>query len=85
MSNPRKTASDPAGVVRIPKALDAELTALSRRTGRSKTWYARKALEAYLEDLQDIEAADAARAKGGRVYTLDEVIAELGLDRSTQR
>lgn len=76
-----KTRAEPAGLVRIPRHIDAKLTELSEKTGRPKSWYARKALETYLEDMHDVAAAEAVLAKGGRTYTLDEVIAKLGLDR----
>ena len=69
----------PAGIVRIPKALDARLSALSRETGRPKSWYARKALESYIEDMEDIAAAEAALAEGGPVFSLAQMKKRLGL------
>ncbi len=39
--------------VRLPKELEERLTALARKTGRSKSYHVRQALSAYLEDLED--------------------------------
>jgi RHH-type rel operon transcriptional repressor/antitoxin RelB len=76
--------SSPPGVVRIPKALDDRLTRIATRTGRAKTYYASKALERYLEDMEDHLLAAAAleemKAKGKkRGKSLDAVAKRLGL------
>ncbi len=70
-------------VVRISRSLDERLDALAARTGRCKSYYASKAIEQYLEDREDYLLGVAAyeESKGKRRYTLDEVIAELGLER----
>jgi RHH-type transcriptional regulator, rel operon repressor / antitoxin RelB len=70
--------------VRIPKALDDRLTRIAKRTGRPKTYYASKALERYLEDMEDHFLAAAAleemKAKGKkRGKSLDAVAKRLGL------
>jgi len=72
------------GVVRIPKTLDDRLTRIATRTGRAKTYYASKALERYLEDMEDHLLAAAAleemKAKGKkRGKSLDAVAKRLGL------
>ena len=71
-------------VVRIPKGLDDRLSRLTARTGRAKTYFARKALERYLEDMEDHLLAAAAledmKAKGKtRGKSLDAVAKRLGL------
>ncbi len=70
-------------VVRISRALDDKLTELATKTGRRKSYYASKAIQEYLEDREDYLFGIAAyeESKGKRRYTLDEVIAELGLER----
>ena len=81
----KKTGSSPAsGIVRIPKALDERLTRIAARTGRAKTYYASRALERYLEDMEDHLLAAAAleemKAKGKkRGKSLDAVAKRLGL------
>lgn len=72
------------GVVRIPKALDERLSRIAARTGRAKAYYARKALERYLGDMEDHLLAAAAleemKAKGKtKGKSLDAVARKLGL------
>ena len=79
--------SDPTAahsVVRIPKSLDERLSRIAARTGRAKAYYAKKALERYLEDMEDHLLAAAAledmKAKGKtRGKSLDAVARKLGL------
>ena len=73
------------GVVRIPRSLDQRLARIAKRTGRAKTYYASKALERYLEDMEDhllaaasLEEMKAKRKKRGR--SLDEVAKRLGME-----
>jgi RHH-type rel operon transcriptional repressor/antitoxin RelB len=73
-------------VVRIPKALDQRLTRLAERTGRSKAYYAKRALEIYIEDLEDTLVAQAALAENRERVSLEEVLAKHGLaDRADAR
>lgn len=67
-------------VVRISHALNERLDALAAKTGRRKTYYASKAIERYLEDLEDYHAAKEAVKNSKRRYTLEEVARKLGLD-----
>ena len=67
-------------VVRISKILDERLNDLAAKTGRRKSYYATKAIERYLEDLEDYHDAKEALKKSKRTYTLDEAARKLGLD-----
>ena len=67
-------------VVRISRALDDKLTELAAKTGRRKSYYASRAIAAYLEDLEDYLAAKEALKKSKKSYTLAELARELGLD-----
>jgi RHH-type rel operon transcriptional repressor/antitoxin RelB len=40
--------------IRLPEAIEARLDRLAKRTGRTKTYYAREAILQHLEDLEDI-------------------------------
>jgi RHH-type transcriptional regulator, rel operon repressor / antitoxin RelB len=62
-----------AGVVRIPVALDERLTRLARKTGRSKSYYARKALETFIEDTEDYLLAVASYEASKKTVSLDEL------------
>ena len=57
------------------------LARLARRTGRTKTFYAREAILQYLDDLEDLYLAEQRlkdlRAGRSRTYSLDEVEAML--------
>jgi len=70
--------------IRLDPETEQRLTALAEKTGRTKAYYLREFIERGLEDLEDYYAAEAAmeRYRRGeeRVYTLEEVSAELGLD-----
>lgn len=39
--------------IRLPQILENRLNVLSEKTGRTKTYYARQAIEAFLEDHED--------------------------------
>jgi len=67
-------------VVRISRGLDERLDKLSARTGRKKSYYASKAIERYLEDVEDYNAAVEALKKSKKRDTLDELAKELGLE-----
>ena len=70
--------------IRLPESIEKRLEKLARRTGRTKTFYAREAILLYLEDLEDIYAAEQVlervRAEKEKTHTLDEVRQHLGLD-----
>jgi len=68
--------------VRLSEELEKRLEALATRTGRTKTFYAREAIEAHLDDLEDYYLADE-RMKGfraGDAIPLADVKRDLGLD-----
>ena len=46
--------------IRLTDEEEARLSNLARRTGRSKSFYVKAALQEYLTDLEDAFAADAA-------------------------
>jgi RHH-type transcriptional regulator, rel operon repressor / antitoxin RelB len=68
------------GVVRLPPQLDERLTALAEKTGRSRDYYARKAIKEYIEDTEDYLLAVQADRASRRTYSLEEVKKRLGLD-----
>lgn len=70
--------------VRLPDELQQRLDHLATATGRAKSFYIKQALEAYLEDLEDLLLANATleRVRSGKekTYTLKDVENELNLD-----
>jgi RHH-type rel operon transcriptional repressor/antitoxin RelB len=71
--------------IRLPVEIEQRLEALAAATGRTKTFYARKAIVEFMDDMEDTYLAEsrleAIRAGRSRTVTLDEVERELGLDR----
>ena len=69
--------------LRLPEDLKIRLERLSKRTGRSKTFYMVEAISEKLEDLEDLYLAEqrtlALRAGRSSTYTLTEVEQRLGL------
>lgn len=39
--------------LRLPQEIEQRLTTLAQRTGRTKSFYARQAIEIFLDDLED--------------------------------
>jgi RHH-type rel operon transcriptional repressor/antitoxin RelB len=58
--------------IRLPKEIEARLEALAAATGRSKSYYAREAIEEHLADLEDIYLAErrVEELRAGRVRTI---------------
>lgn len=67
-------------VIRISRKLDEKLDKLAAATGRNKSYYATKAIERYLEDIEDYFSARDALKKSKKRYSLAEAAKELGLD-----
>ncbi len=70
--------------VRLPENLEQRLEALAKATGRTKSYYAREAIEEHLDDLEDIYLADKAveDIRAGRAEVIDssEMWQRLGLE-----
>lgn len=64
--------------IRLPPEIEKRLSDLAKRTGRSKTYYAREAILEHLDDLEDYYLA-AARVEEARL-SLEDVERRLGLD-----
>ena len=70
--------------LRLPPEIEERLEALSKATGRSKSFYVREALLEHLEDMEDayLGAAVLERVRAGKekVFTSEQVRKDLGLD-----
>lgn len=70
--------------IRLPEKVEKRLERLAKRTGRTKTYYAREAILQYLDDLEDIYLAEkeleAVRAGRSRTVPLEEVMRRYGLE-----
>lgn len=71
--------------VDVDRETDQRLAELSARTGKSKAEHAAEILKYGIEDVEDyyraVEVSERIRRGEEKVYSLDEVIADLGLDR----
>jgi RHH-type rel operon transcriptional repressor/antitoxin RelB len=63
--------------LRLPADIEKRLEALAKKTGRTKTFYAREAILRHLEDLEDYHLARKRLERGGETVTLEELEREL--------
>ena len=68
--------------VRLDGETEARLEALAAKTGRTKTFYAREAIAAHLDDLEDFYLAEERLRdfRDGDAIPLADLKAELGLE-----
>ncbi|MFZ3263768.1 MAG: DUF6290 family protein [Terriglobales bacterium] len=70
--------------IRLPEKIEKRLERLAKRTGRTKTYYAREAILQHLDDLEDIYLAEKRMEaiESGRVKTipLEEIMRQRGLE-----
>jgi RHH-type transcriptional regulator, rel operon repressor / antitoxin RelB len=69
--------------LRLPPEIERRLAALARKTGRTKSYYAREAILRQLEDIEDYYLARRRLARGGPRVTLATL--EQQLKRRTKR
>ncbi|MBX4907867.1 MULTISPECIES: DUF6290 family protein [Rhizobium] len=70
--------------LRLPPEIEARLDELARRTGRSKSFYARQAILEHLDDLEDVYLAEKRleelRRGESDTVPLAELMARHGLE-----
>jgi len=70
--------------IRLPENIEKRLDHLAKRTGRTKTFYAREALLAHIEDLEDTYLAEASlkkiRSGQSKTISLESLIKKHGLE-----
>jgi RHH-type rel operon transcriptional repressor/antitoxin RelB len=70
--------------IRLPANIEKRLAKLAKRTGRTKTYYAREAILQHLEDLEDIYYAEkelaAIRSGRSKTIPLEQVMREHGME-----
>jgi RHH-type rel operon transcriptional repressor/antitoxin RelB len=70
--------------IRLPEKIEKRLARLAKRTGRTKTYYAREAILKHLDDLEDVYLAEKRMEaiESGRVKTipLEEIMREHGVE-----
>ncbi len=70
--------------IRLPESIEKRLDRLAKRTGRTKTYYAREAILAHIEDLEDTYIAEQRlediRAGRSKTIPLETVMKNHGLE-----
>jgi RHH-type rel operon transcriptional repressor/antitoxin RelB len=68
--------------IRLDKELEERLNAAAKQSGRTKTALARKAIEQYIDDIEDIALLEAALADydPSKNISMEQMRRELGLD-----
>ncbi len=70
--------------IRLPSNIEKRLGRLAKRTGRTKTYYAREAILQYLDELEDIYLAEkrleAVRAGRSKTVRIEKLMRRCGLD-----
>jgi RHH-type rel operon transcriptional repressor/antitoxin RelB len=59
--------------IRLPEDIEARLTALAAKTGRTKTFYAKEAILEHLDDMEDKYLAISRLENPSKRWTLDEM------------
>ena len=67
--------------VRLPQEMEKRLNVLSRKTGRTKSFYIRQALEEHLEEMEDVYMAEERFRTLDKTVSLDELMSELDVAR----
>jgi RHH-type transcriptional regulator, rel operon repressor / antitoxin RelB len=65
--------------IRLDADTEKRLERLAKKTGRTKTFYAREAILEHLEDLEDIYLARQRLRRRAKTYSAEDVKRELGL------
>ena len=70
--------------IRLPETIEKRLDQLAKRTGRTKTYYAREAILQHLDELEDVYLAEkrleAVRLGRSRTIPLEKVLRRYGLE-----
>ena len=69
--------------IRLHPDIESRLERLAKKTGRTKTFYAREAILAHLDDLEDTYLASRRLESPAKIYSVEEVKHELGPSAST--
>lgn len=71
--------------VKVPEEIYNRLASLASRTHRTKTFYVREAILAYLEDLEDTYDALNILKEPGKNYSMAEVVRDLQLTKDEEK
>ncbi|MBN9071960.1 MAG: TraY domain-containing protein [Rhizobiales bacterium] len=66
--------------LRLPPDVEKRLDNLARKTGRTKSFYAREAILEHIDDLEDLYFAEQRMRDDPEFVSLEEVTAKYGID-----
>lgn len=66
--------------VRLEPELEKRLERLAKKTGRTKSYYAKEAIRQYVEDREDYLLAVQVSKRNEKTFSLEQVRRKLGLD-----
>jgi len=68
--------------IRLDKELEERLTVAAKRSGRTKTWFARRAIEEYIDELEDYALLEEALKDydPSKNISLEKMKRQLGLE-----
>ncbi len=65
--------------IRLPDSIEKRLALLAKKTGRTKTYYARVAILEHLDEMEDTYLAINRLENPGKLWTQEELEAEIDL------
>jgi RHH-type rel operon transcriptional repressor/antitoxin RelB len=67
----------PMLALRLPPDIEKRLSSLAKKTGRTKSFYAREAILRHIEDIEDYHLATKRLKRGGKRVSLEALEKEL--------
>jgi RHH-type rel operon transcriptional repressor/antitoxin RelB len=65
--------------IRLPNDIETRLAYLAKQTGRTKTYYARKAILEFIEEMEDTYLSLSRLENPTKIWTQEEIEAECDL------
>lgn len=65
--------------LRLPQDIEDRLDALAKKTGRTKSFYAREAILEHLDDLEDLYYVLQREKEGFETVAIEDVMEDLGI------
>jgi len=66
--------------LRLPEDIEKRLADLAKKTGRTKTYYAKEAILTYLDDIEDTYLALNRLEKPGKRWALEDLEKDLDVE-----
>lgn len=66
--------------IRLPEEIEKRLSDLAKKTGRTKTYYAREAIIEHIEELEDAYLSLTRLKKPAKRWSLDDLEKEIDLE-----